>query len=91
VSQCRESTDASFGEKRNAVVAGVAVLTMVAEIAAGVSSGSMALLADGLHMASRTIAFGVALFAYRYARKHALNPQFTLGTGTGKVKPGLNC
>jgi cation diffusion facilitator family transporter len=79
--QCRESTDHSFGEKRTAVVSAVAILTMGAEIAAGVSSGSMALLADGLHMASHTIAFGVALFAYRYARKHALNPQFTFGTG----------
>ena len=79
--RCRESTDHSFGEKRTAVVSAVAILTMGGEIVAGVSSGSMALLADGLHMASHTIAFGVALFAYRYARKHALNPQFTFGTG----------
>ena len=79
--RCRESTDHSFGEKRTAVASAVAILTMGGEIVAGVSSGSMALLADGLHMASHTIAFGVALFAYRYARKHALNPQFTFGTG----------
>ena len=79
--KCRESTDHSVGEKRTAVVSAVAILTMGGEIVAGVSSGSMALLADGLHMASHTIAFGVALFAYRYARKHALNPQFTFGTG----------
>ncbi len=59
----------------------IALLIMAGEIGAGLRSGSMALLADGLHMASHTVAFGVALFAYRYARKHALNPQFTFGTG----------
>jgi cation diffusion facilitator family transporter len=63
------------------IVAVIALLTMASEIATGLNAGSMALLADGLHMASHSIAFGVAFFTYRYARKHALNPKFTFGTG----------
>jgi cation diffusion facilitator family transporter len=59
----------------------VTVAMMLVEIVAGLTSQSMALLADGLHMASHTVAFAVTLFAYRYARRHAKNPKFTFGTG----------
>ena len=44
---------------------------MVIEIIAGVVFGSMALLADGLHMGSHTAALGLSVFAYVYARRHA--------------------
>ncbi len=54
---------------------------MVAEIAAGVAFNSMALLADGWHMASHAGALGITAFAYAYARKHADNPRFTFGAG----------
>ena len=54
---------------------------MVAEIYAGTSFGSLALLADGWHMATHVGALGIALFAYQYARKHANNSQYTFGTG----------
>jgi cation diffusion facilitator family transporter len=54
---------------------------MVIEIVAGQVLGSMALLADGLHMASHTVALAISVVAYWYARKHRHNPRFTFGTG----------
>ena len=54
---------------------------MVVEITAGIAFGSMALLADGLHMASHTAALSINAFAYVYARKHAHNQSFSFGTG----------
>ena len=42
---------------------------------------SMALLADGLHMASHAAALCISLFAYVYSRKHAGDPSFSFGTG----------
>jgi cation diffusion facilitator family transporter len=62
----------------------VVVLTcvmMVAEILGGTWYGSMAVVADGWHMATHAAALGVAMLAYRYARAHADNPRFTFGTG----------
>jgi cation diffusion facilitator family transporter len=55
--------------------------TMVVEIIFGWISGSMALLADGFHMATHAGALAVAAAAYRYARRHARNPRYTFGTG----------
>nr|AMW88337.1 Cobalt-zinc-cadmium resistance protein CzcD [Pseudomonas syringae pv. actinidiae] len=44
---------------------------MVAEIGAGYVTGSMALLADGFHMATHAGALGIAATAYAYAKRHA--------------------
>ncbi|WP_150291104.1 CDF family Co(II)/Ni(II) efflux transporter DmeF [Sphingobium estronivorans] len=55
--------------------------TMVVEIAFGWITGSMALLADGFHMATHAGAMAVAAAAYSYARRHARNPRYTFGTG----------
>ncbi len=57
------------------------VLTMIVEIAAGWYTGSMALLADGFHMATHAGALAIAAAAYSYARRHANNALFTFGTG----------
>jgi len=54
---------------------------MVAEIVAGLAYNSMALLADGFHMATHAVALGVAAAAYAYARRHARNPRYSFGTG----------
>ena len=62
----------------------VVVLTlvmMVAEIAGGAYFGSMALVADGWHMATHAAALGIAALAYHYARRHAHDPRFSFGTG----------
>ena len=56
-------------------------LMMVAEIAAGYWTGSMALLADGFHMATHAGALAVAATAYAFARRNAYNPSFSFGTG----------
>lgn len=62
------------------VVALTAVM-MVGEIVAGIVTGSMALLADGFHMATHAGALSIAALAYAYARRHAHNPAFSFGTG----------
>lgn len=69
------------GESRTLIVVGITALVMVVEIVAGIHYGSMALLADGLHMASHAVALGITAFAYAYARRHARNRQFSFGTG----------
>ncbi len=72
---------AAEGERKTWIVIGLTIVTMVVEIGAGFWFGSMALLADGWHMGTHAAAFGIAAFAYAYARKHADNPRFTFGTG----------
>ena len=69
------------GEQRTLLVIAVTTVMMLAEIVAGVLYGSMALLADGLHMASHAAALTVSAFAYIYARRHAHDRQFSFGTG----------
>ncbi|MCB1672206.1 MAG: CDF family Co(II)/Ni(II) efflux transporter DmeF [Gammaproteobacteria bacterium] len=69
------------GETRTQIVIVITAITMVVEIAAGIQFGSMALLADGLHMASHTVALSITAFAYAYARRHAHNRTFSFGTG----------
>ena len=69
------------GEIRSLIVVALTVVMMVWEILAGVLYGSMALLADGLHMGSHAVALGIAAFAYAYARRNAGNTQFSFGTG----------
>ncbi|MBR9902429.1 MAG: CDF family Co(II)/Ni(II) efflux transporter DmeF [Gammaproteobacteria bacterium] len=75
-------------EKRILFVILITILVMVLEVVAGYFFGSMALLADGLHMGSHAIALGISAFAYAYARKHANDPSFTLGTGKVHVFAG---
>lgn len=69
------------GERRTLIVIAITAVMMVVEIGAGLVYGSMALLADGLHMASHTAALGISAFAYAYARRHARNAEFSFGTG----------
>jgi cation diffusion facilitator family transporter len=54
---------------------------MVGEIVVGWLSGSMALLADGWHMATHAAALGIAALSYLFARRQASNSHFTFGTG----------
>ena len=68
-------------EQKTRVVVGMTLTMMVVEIAAGIIFGSMALLADGLHMASHAVALSINVFAYAYARRHASDHRFSFGTG----------
>ncbi len=54
---------------------------MIAEIIGGLMFGSIALVADGMHMSTHAGALLLAALAYTYARKHANDPNFTFGTG----------
>jgi cation diffusion facilitator family transporter len=67
--------------RRTIWVMWLTAVTMVVEIAFGWLSGSMALLADGFHMATHAGAMAVAAAAYGYAKRHARNPRYTFGTG----------
>jgi cation diffusion facilitator family transporter len=68
-------------ERRTLIVSVVTILTMIVEIGAGIVFGSMALLADGLHMGSHASALAISVFAYRYTRVHAKDARFNFGTG----------
>jgi cation diffusion facilitator family transporter len=69
------------GERRTLIVIVVTATMMVVEVAAGFMFGSMALLADGLHMGSHAVALGITAFAYHYARKWAHDRRYSFGTG----------
>ncbi len=69
------------GEIRTLIVVILTAVTMAVEIVAGIAYGSMALLADGLHMASHAAALSISMFAYIYARRHARDERFSFGTG----------
>src|SRR6266478_9220612 len=68
-------------ERKTWAVIWLCGVMMVAEIIGGLLFGSIALVADGLHMSTHAGALLLAALAYTYARKHADNPAFTFGTG----------
>jgi len=68
-------------EARAKLAALVTALFMVVEIGAGFLYRSMALLADGVHMATHVGALGLAAGAYWLARRHAGNTRFSFGSG----------
>lgn len=68
-------------ERRTWAVIWLCGAMMIAEIAGGLLFGSIALVADGLHMSTHAGALLLAALAYTYSRKHANNPNFTFGTG----------
>jgi cation diffusion facilitator family transporter len=68
-------------ERRVWLVVGLTVAMMVGEIVGGAIFGSMALVADGWHMATHAAALGIAGLAYLFARRHLHDARFSLGTG----------
>ncbi|WP_179404098.1 CDF family Co(II)/Ni(II) efflux transporter DmeF [Burkholderia guangdongensis] len=68
-------------ERRTWAVIALCSAMMVAEIVGGSVFGSLALVADGLHMSTHAGAMLIAAMAYTYARKHASDPRFVFGTG----------
>jgi cation diffusion facilitator family transporter len=73
--------DHARNERRTWFVVALTAAMMVVEIIAGLAFGSMALLADGLHMLTHAGALTIAALAYLYARRHARDPGFSFGTG----------
>ncbi|EUB85630.1 CDF family Co(II)/Ni(II) efflux transporter DmeF [Pseudomonas sp. GM30] len=67
--------------RRSLWVVALTFVMMIGEIAAGYLTGSMALLADGFHMATHAGALGIAAAAYGFARRNANNRRYSFGTG----------
>ncbi|MCU6433365.1 CDF family Co(II)/Ni(II) efflux transporter DmeF [Undibacterium sp. Jales W-56] len=68
-------------ERKTWAVIALCSAMMIAEIIGGSLFGSLALVADGLHMSTHAGAMLIAALAYTYARKHANDPRFVFGTG----------
>ena len=70
-----------YAERRTWAVICLCGTMMILEIVGGSLFGSLALIADGLHMSTHAGAMLLAALAYRYARHHIDDPRFTFGTG----------
>src|SRR5437016_6126978 len=68
-------------ERKTWIVIAICAAMMVAEIAGGVWFGSVALVADGLHMSTHAGALLIAALAYTYSRRYAADRRLTFGTG----------
>jgi cation diffusion facilitator family transporter len=68
-------------ERKAWAVIGLCSAMMLIEIGGGIAFGSLALVADGLHMSTHAIAMLIAALAYTFARKHAADGRFSFGTG----------
>jgi cation diffusion facilitator family transporter len=75
------SEDHQKSERKTWAVIWLCSAMMVVEIIGGWLFGSIALIADGLHMSTHAGALLLAALAYTYARKYADDPRFTFGTG----------
>jgi cation diffusion facilitator family transporter len=73
--------DHDKAERRTWAVIILCTIMMIAEIIGGILFGSLALIADGLHMSTHAGALLLAALAYTYARKYAGDRSFTFGTG----------
>ena len=68
-------------ERKTWTVIAICAVMMVAEIAGGLWFGSVALVADGLHMSTHAGALLIAALAYTYSRRYATDRRLTFGTG----------
>jgi cation diffusion facilitator family transporter len=73
--------DHAQSERKTWAVIWLCGAMMIAEIVGGLLFGSIALVADGMHMSTHAGALLLAALAYRYARRHAHDARFTFGTG----------
>jgi cation diffusion facilitator family transporter len=74
-------SDHEQAERRTWAVIILCTVMMIAEIVGGALFGSLALIADGLHMSTHAGALLLAALAYTCARKYAGDRNFTFGTG----------
>jgi cation diffusion facilitator family transporter len=77
------------GERGTRAVIVLSLFMMVAELLAGWMFGSMALLADGWHMATHVAAMGITACAYFFARHYARDTRFAFGTWKIEVLGGF--
>jgi len=76
-------------ERRTWAAISLTLVMMVAEIAGGTLFGSLAVVADGFHMATHALALLIAALAYTYARRHANDLRFVFGTESSAISPDL--
>jgi len=79
--RCGLAFEQQAGERKTWWVILLTLVTMAGEVAGGIWFGSMALLADGWHMASHAVGLGITALAYYLARRNANNPRYAFGTG----------
>ncbi len=84
-----ETGSTQSAERRTKLVMWITAVMMVVEIATGWWFNSMALLADGWHMSSHTLAIGLSAFAYAAARHYAKDARFAFGTWKIEVLAGF--
>jgi len=80
--------DHEKNERRTKLVIALTLVMMVAEVVAGLLTNSMALLADGWHMATHAGALALSAAAYAYARRHAKSGRYVFGrarSGTSRA------
>lgn len=75
------AADHERSERKTWAVIALCGAMMLAEIVGGLLFGSIALVADGLHMSTHAGALLLAAMAYSFARKHATDARFSFGTG----------
>src|SRR5215468_10173392 len=68
-------------ERKTWIVIAITTTMMIAEIVGGIWFGSVALIADGLHMSTHSGALLIAALAYTYSRRYAHDHRFAFGTG----------
>jgi cation diffusion facilitator family transporter len=85
----RFDAGSAAAERGTRVVMWITAVTMLVEIAAGWWFNSMALLADGWHMSSHTVAIGLSAMAYATARRYASDPRFAFGTWKIEILGGF--
>src|SRR6202140_454511 len=68
-------------ERKTWIVIAICAAMMIAEIIGGLWFGSVALIADGLHMSTHAGALLIAALAYTYSRRYARDERLTFGTG----------
>ncbi|HEY2512625.1 MAG TPA: CDF family Co(II)/Ni(II) efflux transporter DmeF [Polyangiaceae bacterium] len=80
---CRHDLEVELGghERGARWVVGVTAAMMILELVVGYATNSMALTADGWHMATHAGALGMSSLAYWFARTRAHDARFTFGTG----------
>ncbi len=81
--------DHDRAERRTWAVIVLCTIMMIAEIVGGALFGSLALIADGLHMSTHAGALLLAALAYTYARKYCQRPQFHLRHGKIRRSRGI--
>lgn len=75
------SSEHDGNARRTWLVIALCIASMAIEIICGYLFGSLALIADGLHMSTHVVAFLISALAYSYARSHAQDQRFVFGTG----------